>query len=132
MPTTVHIPDPHTLHIITWEEIQEERNWRFLIFRFFLDGHPFRLMMLSKDKQNLLKIISFDFLIVCMQVKKFQVYFLFFLFSNFTSVCMIGSLPEIVSEIFIRFWSELDDPTTQNLFCTFIFFIKLLGRELHG
>ncbi|XP_023333011.1 uncharacterized protein LOC111704873 [Eurytemora carolleeae] len=42
-------------------------------FRFFLDGHPFRLMMLSKDKQNLLKIISFDFLVVCMQVKKFQV-----------------------------------------------------------
>ena len=50
--------------------------------------------------------------------------FYFFLFSNFTSVCMFGSLPEFVSEIFIRFWSELDDPTTQNLFCTFIFFIK--------
>jgi hypothetical protein len=29
-------------------------------------------VMLSKDKQNLLKIISFDFLVVCMQVKKVQ------------------------------------------------------------
>ena len=29
-----------------------------------------RLMLLSKDKQNLLKIISFDFLVVCMQVTR--------------------------------------------------------------
>jgi len=39
-------------------------------FRFFIDGHPFRLMLLSKDRQNLLKIISFDFLVVCMQVHR--------------------------------------------------------------
>jgi len=39
-------------------------------FRFFIDGHPLRLMLLSKDKQNLLKIVSFDFLVVCMQVQR--------------------------------------------------------------
>ena len=39
-------------------------------FRFFIDGQPFRLMLLSKDKQNLLKIVSFDFLVVCMQVTR--------------------------------------------------------------
>merc|ERR1719210_1576301 len=39
-------------------------------FRFFIDGCPFRLMLLSKDKQNLLKIVSFDFLVVCMQVQR--------------------------------------------------------------
>ena len=39
-------------------------------FRFFISGQPIRLMLLSKDKQNLLKIISFDFLVVCMQVTR--------------------------------------------------------------
>ena len=39
-------------------------------FRFFIDGQPIRLMLLSKDKQNLLKIVSFDFLVVCMQVTR--------------------------------------------------------------
>jgi len=39
-------------------------------FRFFIEGQPIRLMLLSKDKQNLLKIISFDFLVVCMQVQR--------------------------------------------------------------
>merc|ERR1719422_2323831 len=39
-------------------------------FRFFISGQPIRLMLLSKDKQNLLKIISFDFLVVCMQVSR--------------------------------------------------------------
>jgi len=39
-------------------------------FRFFIDGYPFRLLLLCKDRQNLLKIISFDFLVVCMQVQR--------------------------------------------------------------
>jgi len=39
-------------------------------FRFYIEGQPIRLMLLSKDKQNLLKIISFDFLVVCMQVQR--------------------------------------------------------------
>ena len=39
-------------------------------FRFFISGQPIRLMLLSKDKQNLLRIISFDFLVVCMQVTR--------------------------------------------------------------
>ena len=39
-------------------------------FRFFIGGQPIRLMLLSKDKQNLLRIISFDFLVVCMQVTR--------------------------------------------------------------
>ena len=37
-------------------------------FRFYLEGQPVRLLLLSKDKQTLLKLISFDFLVVCMQV----------------------------------------------------------------
>ncbi len=37
-------------------------------FRFALNGTVFRLMLLSKDRQNLLKIYSFDFLLVGMQV----------------------------------------------------------------
>ncbi len=37
-------------------------------FRFALRGTVFRLMLLSKDRQNLLKIYSFDFLLVGMQV----------------------------------------------------------------
>ncbi len=45
-----------------------------LLFRFIIDGHPLRLMLLSKDKQNLLKIVSFDFLVVCMQVSSFLKY----------------------------------------------------------
>merc|ERR1719483_1148835 len=39
-------------------------------FRFFIEGQPVRLMLLAKDRQNLLKIISFDFLVVCMQVQR--------------------------------------------------------------
>jgi len=39
-------------------------------FRFYLEGQPIRLMLLSKDKQTLLKLISFDFLVVCMQVTR--------------------------------------------------------------
>ena len=31
-------------------------------------------MLLSKDKQNLLKIVSFDFLVVCMQVTRFGIF----------------------------------------------------------
>jgi hypothetical protein len=37
-------------------------------FRFTLNGTTFRLMLLSKDRQNLLKIYSFDFIMVGMQV----------------------------------------------------------------
>ncbi len=37
-------------------------------FRFTVNDTVFRLMLLSKDKQNLLKIISYDFLFVGMQV----------------------------------------------------------------
>ena len=37
-------------------------------FRFSIAGTVFRLMLLSKDRQNLLKIYSFDFLLVAMQV----------------------------------------------------------------
>ena len=37
-------------------------------FRFTVNETTFRLMLLSKDKQNLLKIISYDFLLVGMQV----------------------------------------------------------------
>lgn len=39
-------------------------------FRFKIDGQPFRLMLLSKDRQNMLKIISYDFLAVCMQLQR--------------------------------------------------------------
>ena len=38
-------------------------------FRFSVNKTVFRLMLLSKDKQNLLKIISYDFLFVGMQVR---------------------------------------------------------------
>jgi len=39
-------------------------------FRFYIEGQPIRLRLLSKDRQSLLKLISFDFLVVCMQVQK--------------------------------------------------------------
>ena len=39
-------------------------------FRFTVNDTTFRLMLLSKDKQNLLKIISYDFLMVGMQVRQ--------------------------------------------------------------
>jgi len=38
-------------------------------FRFSVDGATFRLMLLCKDKQKILKITSYDFLLVGMQVK---------------------------------------------------------------
>ncbi len=41
-------------------------------FRFTLNGTTFRLMLLSKDRQNLLKIYSFDFIFVGMQVTSSQ------------------------------------------------------------
>ncbi|TRY68445.1 hypothetical protein TCAL_06832 [Tigriopus californicus] len=41
-------------------------------FRFTIRGRSFRLMLLSKDKQNLLKIYSFDFVFVGLQVTNGQ------------------------------------------------------------
>ena len=38
--------------------------------RFYIEGQPIRLRLLSKDRQSLLKLISFDFLVVCMQVRR--------------------------------------------------------------
>ncbi len=37
-------------------------------YRFSIGGTVFRLMLLSKDRQNLLKIYSYDFLFVGMQI----------------------------------------------------------------
>ncbi len=41
-------------------------------FRFNLDGTTFRLMLLSKDRQSLLKIYSYDFILVGMQVTNYH------------------------------------------------------------
>ena len=41
---------------------------KYLFLRFYIEGQPIRLRLLSKDRQSLLKLISFDFLVVCMQV----------------------------------------------------------------
>ena len=41
-------------------------------FRFSLNGSVFRLMLLSKDRQNLLKIYSYDFVLVGIQVTSAQ------------------------------------------------------------
>ena len=48
---------------LKWHVIESE-----YIARFYIEGQPIRLRLLSKDRQSLLKLISFDFLVVCMQV----------------------------------------------------------------
>ena len=39
-------------------------------FRFIVDGMVFRLLLLSKDKQSQLKITTYDFLLIGVQVRK--------------------------------------------------------------